>query len=135
VRGVAVAFVAFVAFVVGCKTVPVIEPVRFDLDEERVGKDGPRCGRAVKVVTGPMPVSTREAFRYTLLASRPVSLDEMKTVLAAAAVKTCVDGVAILQAVVDDGGVDVSSVNAVSWVRLVKKEQNDAEAPADVVHW
>jgi hypothetical protein len=37
--------------------------------------------------------------------------------------------------VVDDGGVDVSSVNAVSWVRLVKKEQNDAEAPADVVHW
>lgn len=134
-RGVVAFAVVVGVAVVGCKTVPVVEPVRFDLDEERVGKDGPRCGRQVKVETGPMPASTREAFRYSLLASRPVSLDEMKAVLAAAAAKTCVDGVAILQAVVDDGGVDVGSVNAVSWVRLVKREQNDVEAPSDVVHW
>lgn len=87
------------------------------------------------MVPGPVPASAREIVRWSLTTSQSVPMTQMEAALKSAAKKHCADGIALLQAIVDDGvSTDaVTSVTAVAWTKIELPPQNDAkiEAPPD----
>ncbi len=113
----------------GCATTKSPPRTTFSLDEDVVGEAGPRCGQKLQVVPGPVPASTREIVRWSLTTSAPVTMQQMEAALKSAAKKHCADGIALLQAIVDDGvsTAAVTSVSAVAWTTVELAPQNDAK--------
>lgn len=112
-----------------CATAQEKPRATFSLDEDVVGEPGKQCGKKLAVVPGPVPVDSREVVRWSLTTTLPVSMAQMEAALKSAAKKHCPDGIALLQAIVDDGvSTDaVTSVSAVAWVKAEPTPTNDAK--------
>ncbi|MDP2341105.1 MAG: hypothetical protein Q8O67_09115 [Deltaproteobacteria bacterium] len=105
-----------VVVVAGCATVKEPERARFTVDARPISEPGPRCGQAVSVRHGAVPVGARENVRYHVTVSMPVALGEVEALISADAEKACADGVMILQAVAADGAIGVTEVTAAAFV-------------------
>ncbi len=121
----AAAALCFAGVVVGvgaCATTRQPPRAVFTVDEDRVGPVGKRCGKPIPVIHGSAPADSVESVRYVMTSSEPVPLAEIEAALQSNAARVCADGLAILQAIVEDGDGKVSSVNAVAWIELTPEE-------------